>query len=269
MDKAVIMARGLGTRMRAANDDASLDEKQVAVATTGVKALMPIGRPFLDYLLGALADAGYRRICLVIGPEHNVLREYCDTVLSCDRLKVEWTIQEKPLGTADAVIAAEAFVDGDDFLVVNSDNYYPVTALEGLRTMNGPGVAAYLREGMIKNGNIEIDRLLKFAVVEADNEGMLSQIIEKPTQGQLDQLKGALGVGMNSWRFDSQIFKACRSIQPSERGELELPDAVQFAMEHLNVRFVMNIYNDAVLDLSNQGDVESVKKYLEDVEVNL
>ena len=40
-------------------------------------------------------------------------------------------------------------------------------------------------------------------------------------------------------------------------------------MEHLNVRFVMHIYNDAVLDLSNQGDVESVKKHLEDVEVNL
>ena len=59
MDKAVIMARGLGTRMRAANDDASLDEKQVAIATTGVKALMPIGRPFLDYLLGALAEGEF------------------------------------------------------------------------------------------------------------------------------------------------------------------------------------------------------------------
>ena len=76
MEKAVIMARGLGTRMRAANPQAELDSQQAAVASTGIKALMPIGRPFIDYALGALADAGYRRVCLIIGPEHDALREY-------------------------------------------------------------------------------------------------------------------------------------------------------------------------------------------------
>ena len=124
--------------MRAIKEGADLDEKQAAVATTGVKALMPIGRPFLDYLLGALADAEYRRVCLVIGPEHEMLRRYCDEELDTDRLVVEWTIQNKPLGTADAVVAAETFVDGDDFIVLNSDNYYPIVALEGLRSMTDP-----------------------------------------------------------------------------------------------------------------------------------
>ncbi|MEE3233420.1 MAG: sugar phosphate nucleotidyltransferase [Candidatus Latescibacterota bacterium] len=269
MDKAVILARGLGTRMRATNEGAELDKDQAAVAKTGVKALMPIGRPFLDYLLGALAGAGYRKICLVIGPEHEMLRRYCDNELNCDRINIEWTIQEKPLGTANAVVAAEAFADGDDFIVVNSDNYYPIIALEGLRSMNGPGVAAYSRESMIEHGNIETDRLLKFAVVEADIQGMLNRIIEKPTEQQLNQLTGELGVGMNSWRFDSKIFEACRSIPLSARGEFELPDAVQFAMEQMGISFNMRVYNEAVLDLSHKGDVESVKKRLENVEVNL
>ena len=269
MDKAVIMARGLGTRMRASKEGAELDEKQAAVATTGVKALMPIGRPFLDYLLGALADAEYRKVCLVIGPEHEMLRRYCDEELDTDRLVVEWTIQNKPLGTADAVVAAETFVDGDDFIVLNSDNYYPIVALEGLRSMTGPGVAAYSRKSMIQHGNIEKERLLKFAVVQADIQGMLHRIIEKPTERQLNQLSGDVGVGMNSWRFDAQIFEACRSIKPSARGELELPDAVQFAIKEMGILFKMCVYNEAVLDLSDKSDIESVKRRLENVEVNL
>ena len=61
MDKAVILARGLGTRMRAQDAVADLDADQDAVANTGIKALMPIDRPFLDYVLDALAEADYRR----------------------------------------------------------------------------------------------------------------------------------------------------------------------------------------------------------------
>ena len=71
---AVILARGLGTRMRAASSGSSLDAKAAAVADTGVKALIPIGRPFLDHVLHDLAEAGVREAVLVIGPEHQDLR---------------------------------------------------------------------------------------------------------------------------------------------------------------------------------------------------
>lgn len=269
MDKAVIMARGLGTRMRAVNSQAHLDTEQAAVAATGVKALMPIGRPFLDYALGALAEAGYRRICLVIGPEHDALRRYCVDELHCQRLQIDFAIQEEPRGTADAVLAAEAFADGDDFSIVNSDNYYPAEALAGLREMAGPGLAAFSRESMLTDGNIAAERLLKFAVAEADEEGFLRQIIEKPDAEMLHVLKGPLGVGMNCWRFDARIFAACRAIEVSARGELELPDAVQYAIDHLGVRFAMRVFAAAVLDLSNQGDVESVAELLQNKEVLL
>ena len=57
-DKAVILARGLGTRMRKSDADAPLDARQAAVAETGVKALIPIDRPFLDYVLHVVAQAG-------------------------------------------------------------------------------------------------------------------------------------------------------------------------------------------------------------------
>ena len=73
---AVILARGLGARMRKADGGAALGEAQARAADTGLKAMIPIGRPFLDYVLSALADAGVRKVCLVIGPEHDAVRTY-------------------------------------------------------------------------------------------------------------------------------------------------------------------------------------------------
>src|SRR3954452_13138192 len=59
IDKAVILARGLGTRMRKPDATATLDSRQAAIAESGVKAMIPVGagvrggtdRPFLDYVL--------------------------------------------------------------------------------------------------------------------------------------------------------------------------------------------------------------------------
>ena len=76
MDKAVILARGLGTRMRKDDSSAELSGEQAKFAGMGVKAMIPIERPFLDYVISALADAGYRRICLVVGAEHGDMKDY-------------------------------------------------------------------------------------------------------------------------------------------------------------------------------------------------
>ena len=83
--RAVVLARGLGTRMRRAAPGAQIDAAQAAVAETGLKAMIPVGRPFLDHVLGELADAGFRKICLVIGPEHDVVREYYGAKVRLDR----------------------------------------------------------------------------------------------------------------------------------------------------------------------------------------
>ena len=55
--KAVILARGLGTRMRRGARVANLDAAQRAAADAGVKGMIPIDRPFLEYAISALADA--------------------------------------------------------------------------------------------------------------------------------------------------------------------------------------------------------------------
>lgn len=269
MDKAVILARGLGTRMRQQDSEAGLSPQQAEVAATGVKALMPIDRPFLDYVLSALADAGYRRICLVVGPEHRELRRYYGQTLKYQRLELGFAIQEKPLGTADAVAAVESFAAGEPFLVINSDNYYPIAALESLRTLPGPGLAAFSRQGMLEGSNIPPERLSRFALVEADDQGYMRRIVEKPDPALLASLPEPVAVSMNCWRFDQGIFAACRAVKPSPRGELELPDAVQYAAEVLGQRFQVLLCAEAVLDLSSRADVEPVAARLVGREVRL
>lgn len=262
MDKAVILARGLGTRMRASDDAAEMTAKQAAVAKTGVKAMIPIDRPFLDYVLHDLSQAGYKRVCLVIGPEHGAVRDYYSKEVTCQHITIEFAIQEKPLGTADAVAAAEEFANDDPFLIINSDNYYPLEALRSLRELKGSGLAAFDRDAMLAQSNIPSERITKFAIIESNGSGHMSRIIEKPDAATLASLSGSICLSMNCWRFGPSIFPACRAIKPSPRGELELPDAVQYAIDQLNDTFsVLNI-KAPVLDLSSRSDIASVAQRL-------
>ena len=269
MDKAVILARGLGTRMRKADSSAELTAAEAAAADSGVKAMIPIGRPFLDYVLSALADAGLREVCLVIGPEHDAVREYYGGAAGLTRVRVSFAIQEKPLGTADAVASAAGVVGSRDFLVLNSDNYYPVDAYRALLALDGPGLVAFERDAMIRESNVPADRVRQFAVIRiAPDESMLD-IVEKPDAGTLASFGDQVYLSMNCWRFDASVLDACRRVPLSARGERELTDAVRHAAHEAGTRFRVVRMKAGVLDLSSRGDIAGVASRLANVEVRL
>ncbi len=269
IDKAVILARGLGKRMRKSNDSVELDSDQAAMAEMGLKALMPTGRPFVDYVLAALADAGYKRICMVVGPEHDVMRKHLAEQLKPKRVSVEFAIQPEPLGTADAVAAAEQFAGSEEFLCINSDNYYPVEALKALRELDSPGLAAFEYEGMLAGSNIPAERIFQFAVVKIDQDGYMERVLEKPDEQTIASLPNPICLSMNCWRFDSKIFPACRAIEPSPRGELEIPDAVQYTIDQFSSCYRALTFSAPVLDLSSRTDIPAVMQKLAGTEVKL
>ncbi len=268
MDKAVILARGLGTRMRRTDAEAALDPRQQAMADAGVKAMMPIDRPFLDYVLSALADAGYRRACLVVAPDHEVIRRYYDEVRP-RRMAIDYAVQPEPKGTANAVTAAEAFAAGDPFLVINADNYYPIEALARLRDLAGFGTALFEQEAMFAGSNIAPERIRQFAVGHVNGTGLLRRIVEKPDEATLAALPRPLWLSMNCWRFHAAIFEACRNIRPSKRGEYELPDAVQYVIDVLAEPFETVTVRAPVLDLTSRKDVTTIAPKLAGVRVEL
>ena len=122
---------------------------------------------------------------------------------------------------------------------------------------------------MLRGGNIPPERLTKFAVVRIGPDGNLLRILEKPDESVLKTLPEPICVSMNCWRLGPSIFRACRAISPSPRGELELPDAVQHAIDRLKEPFRVLTFRAPVLDLSSRADVEAVTKKLKGTEVNL
>jgi dTDP-glucose pyrophosphorylase len=268
MDKVVILAAGLGKRMRQPEASAELTAEQEAIAKTGIKALIPIDRPFLDYVLSSVADAGYRRVCLVIAPHHAEIRDYY-TQLNCKRIEVSFAVQHEPLGTADAVASAAEFIEADSFLTLNSDNYYPTTALRQLREMTGPAVVGFRRDALLQKSNIPADRIAKYAIMQTATDGSLQRIVEKPEPAVIETMPEPILVNMNCWRFSPEICVARHEIPESTRGEYEIPDAVTYSMQNLGCRYPVIESTEAVLDLSHQHDVAAVADHLRDVEVEL
>src|SRR5215468_4823428 len=106
---AVVMAAGIGTRMKSATP----------------KHLHPLlGRRMVDWVVGAAREAGVERIVVVASPQTSGLIE-----------GVEVAVQEEPLGTGDAVRSAQATLDGfpGDVLVLNGD--VPALRAETIRAL--------------------------------------------------------------------------------------------------------------------------------------
>jgi dTDP-glucose pyrophosphorylase len=254
--------------MRRADTGARVDAAQAQVADAGLKAMIPIGRPFLDHSMHALADAGIHEICLVIGPEHDAVRQYYAS-LPMQRIHVSVAIQPTANGTAGAVAAAEAFANGDTVLVLNGDNRYPVAPTRALAQVGASAVVGFSVKGLVQNSNIPEERIRQFALLQRDADGWCTGIVEKPDAATYDALVATSLVSMNLWAFTPVIFDACRRVRPSIRGELELQDAVRIAMVELGERFRVIPSDEGVLDLSTRGDIESVTRALRDQPVHL
>lgn len=259
------MARGLGTRMRAEAPHAQLTGGQASMAAKGLKAMIDVGRPFLDHVISELADAGITDVWLVIGPEHTDIIDYYDTRDS-QRVRIGYVFQERPLGTGDAVHSARVVVD-ERFLLINSDNFYPGSVVAQLLRTPGNALAGFSAQGLVANGNIEGERVKAFALMEVEG-GRLVTIHEKPDTALLERLGPEAPVSMNCYIFTPRIFEFTGALTPSARGELELPDAVRAAVAAGEVFSV--VPTDAgVLDLSARGDISDVVRALADHEVRL
>ena len=264
---AIVLAAGRGSRMRRDTATATLDAAQAAVAAHGIKGMIPDtrGRPFLDHVLSSLADARIVDVCLVIGPDHDIVRTHY-AAHPPTRIRLAFAIQHEPTGTADGLLTAEMWTAGRDVLVLNADNLYPVDAIRSLTMLGGPGLIAFDRDALIRESNIDPERIGSFAIVTLHDDGALESIVEKPGPLYGHGMPPQAFISMNIWRFDTTIFAACRAVPLSPRGEHELPMAVGLAVSQgMKLRAVR--VAAGVLDLSNRGDIATVAQRLGNREV--
>ena len=273
---ALVLARGLGRRMRdtPAAGETTLTAEQAAAASAGLKSMMPIAaagrpaRPFLDYVLSELADAGFTRVALIVAPEGegpDPLREYYLGVGRPSRISLSFVVQAEALGTADAVRAAAAWVGRSEFMVLNADNLYGVDTLRALRQADGPALPVYERDQLVRSSAIPPERVASFALITLRPDGTLEDIVEKPGAAAIEAAGPRALISMNCWRGDGRLIDACRDVERSPRGEFELPMAVRLAVRR-GVVFRALPATGPVLDLSRRDDVRGVMERLARVE---
>ena len=258
--QAVILARGLGTRMQR-DDGSALTPAQRDAATHGQKAMMDVGRPFIDYVVSSLADAGIADVVLVVAPGESPVRDHF-RAHPPSRVRIAFAEQAEPRGTADAVLAARGAVRDGPFLVVNADNLYPVGALRAVAAIGGDGLAAFEADALVRESGFDAARVLQFALVDVAPDETLRAIREKPGPDDPLLARPQRWVSMNLWSFTPAIFADCARVAPSPRGELELQDAVAIAMRDRGARFRVVRATGAVLDLSRRADVAGVARRL-------
>ena len=249
--------------MREPDPGAPLSAAQQQAADAGLKTMMPVnGRPFLDFVLSSLADAGLTRIALVVAPDHDLLRRHFRDAPPA-RVSLDFVVQPEPLGTANAVLAAEAWTEGEPFVALNADNLYPADALRALAVSREPAFPAFDADDLVRTSNIPAERIRAFAVASVDDTGYLKAIVEKPPDAgsRSDGVPCRTSISMNCWRFDSRIFGACRDVPKSARGEFELPEAVGVAVAS-GIRFRAIPARGPVLDLSRRADAADVARRL-------
>lgn len=205
--KAVILAAGRGTRMRPLTD--RRPKPLVAVA----------GRPILEHIVAGLASAGVDEVCLVIGwlGEQIVETFGRGTGLGCD-LTYVW--QEQYGGTGAALLLAEDFVGDDQFVLGWGDIIVPP---ENYRRMMQ--ICREERpEGMLAVNRVD-DPWEGAAVYVEDN--CVDRIIEKPPKGTSTTNFNNAGLFV----FGPELLGILKDTELSERGELEVPSAIETLLE--------------------------------------
>jgi len=244
----------------------ALSADQEAAAAAGLKGMMPMtgpdgrARPFLDYVLSELADAGFTHAALIVAPPGtgpDPLREYYEGPGRPTRLDLSFVVQAQAEGTADAVRSAAAYVGRRPFVVLNADNLYGASTLRALREADGPALPVYERDQLIESSAIPRERIAAFALLTLSPDGSLADIVEKPGSAAMEAAGPRGLISMNCWRGDGRLLDACRDVERSPRGEFELPMAVRLAIDR-GVVFHGVPARGPVLDLSRREDVPAV-----------
>ncbi|HKP15162.1 MAG TPA: sugar phosphate nucleotidyltransferase, partial [Gemmatimonadaceae bacterium] len=132
-----------------------------------------------------------------------------------------------------------------------------------LAALGASGLVAFEAETLVHESRLEPERVLKYALLDVDDEGYLRAVREKPAADDPLAQRAERWVSMNLWSFTPVIFEACARVQPSARGELEIQDAVTIAMRDLGERFGVVRMRAGVLDLSSRADIAFVASQLE------
>ena len=158
MHEAIVLAGGLGTRLRSLVADVPKPMADIN------------GRPFLDHVIRQLADNGVERAVISVGYRNEHIRNHFSN--RCHGVTIDYAVEQEPLGTGGAIGHALGMIEGDRVFVLNGDTLckVPLSNLIGVQGEHDADVVLTLKR---------MTGIERYGVVSVSPEGRIVRFVEK------------------------------------------------------------------------------------------
>lgn len=217
--KGIILAGGSGTRL-------------YPLTRVTSKQLLPVyDKPMIYYPLSILMLAGIRDILIISTPQDTPRFEELLGDGKDFGINLSYVVQPSPDGLAQAFILGEKFIGEDACAMVLGDNIFYGN---GLKKSLASSVVRAEKENMASVYGFYVNDPERFGVVEFDENGVPTNIVEKPKEPKSNYAVTGL------YFYPKGVSKIAKSIKPSPRGELEITDLnkVYLNNKQLHVEFL-------------------------------